>query len=514
MMSITTRSRILAAMLVVAMVLSLVPVMAVAEGDYSVDYLNITYPTGTDSNYNIKTTYRDADGKPAEGTVAVRVYAESNISDLFYYNMFEVEDDGAIDLTLNMINTDPQGKYWVEFINSSTGDRNYGYYYFMTEGAYDAFNADVEAALEAHNDFFTDVAIQQKVASLKDDLKIYTDYILDSKLANNDTYAKIKNEIKAKRFAYTTDAKFISDVESATVLSIFKFASALSRDDFEEVLADANVWEFIDGIDSDDNLSDYKEKYENAGTTVQGMIREELRTYTFTSLSDIPAKIIKAVDKLTAVKDDDKGNGPSQSISVGGSSPTVIPPIMSVTNIFTDIDANEYWWLIEPLQVLYSNGYINGRTPNTFAPGESITRAEFLKILLMELDMVNAAATESFDDVSASDWFYKYVASGASQGIVLGKSGALFMPNDLITREEICVMTMRAVRAKAIKLGIAGATSPFTDEASIAEWAISDVHALKEASILSGRDNGAFDPKANATRAEAVKILYGVFIKK
>ena len=187
---------------------------------------------------------------------------------------------------------------------------------------------------------------------------------------------------------------------------------------------------------------------------------------------------------------------------------------MSVTNIFTDIDANQYWWLIEPLQVLYSNGYINGRTPNTFAPGESITRAEFLKILLMELDMVNPTATEAFDDVSQSDWFYEYVASGAAQGIVLGKSGALFMPNDLITREEICVMTMRAVRAKAIKLGVAGVASPFTDEASISQWAISDVHALKEAAILSGRDNGAFDPAANATRAEAVKILYGVFVKK
>ena len=513
MMSITTRSRILAAMLAVAMILSLVPVMAVAEGDYSVDYLDVTYPAGAETNYNIKTTFRDADGNPAEGTVAVRVYAESNINDLFYYNMFEVEDDGAIDLTLNMINTDPQGKYWVEFINSSTGDRNYGYYYFMTEGANDAFNADVAAALEAHNDFFTDVAIQQKVSSLKDDLRIYADYILDSKLANNETFTKIKNEIKAKRFAYTNDDKFISDVENATLLSLFKFASTLSRDDFEEVLADADVWEFIDKIDSDDKLSDYKEKYENAGITVQGMIREELRTYTFTSLSDIPSKIIKAVDKITTTKDD-KDSGSSSSVSVGTSAPVVIPPVVSVTNIFTDIDANQYWWLIEPLQALYTNGYINGRTPNTFAPGESITRAEFLKILLMELDMVNAAATESFDDVSASDWFYKYVASGASQGIVLGKSGALFMPNDLITREEICVMTMRAVRAKAINLGVAGVASPFTDEASISQWAISDVHALKEAAILSGRDNGAFDPAANATRAEAVKILYGVFVKK
>ena len=75
-------------------------------------------------------------------------------------------------------------------------------------------------------------------------------------------------------------------------------------------------------------------------------------------------------------------------------------------------------------------------------------------------------------------------------------------------------MTMRAVRVKNISLGTTGNSTAFTDQDSIADYAVSDIAALKEAGILSGRDTGAFDPKANATRAEAVKILYGVYVKK
>jgi len=43
----------------------------------------------------------------------------------------------------------------------------------------------------------------------------------------------------------------------------------------------------------------------------------------------------------------------------------------------------------------------------------------------------------------------------------------------------------------------------FDDDSEIAEYAKAAVAAMQEAGIISGKGNNMFDPKANATRAEA-----------
>ena len=47
----------------------------------------------------------------------------------------------------------------------------------------------------------------------------------------------------------------------------------------------------------------------------------------------------------------------------------------------------------------------------------------------------------------------------------------------------------------------------FADGEAVSGWAKEAVEALSKAGIMSGRDKGNFDPKANATRAEAATML-------
>lgn len=506
--------------LAIGMILSLVPVMAAASGDYSVGYAKITYPAKvTEEPYTISTTYFNASGAKASGTVGVRVASPND--DVFYYNMFNVGKDGGIDFSIQMKASDPEGKYIVEFENDVMGDRNYAYYYFYNDvqKAKDAFDADVKAATS-----FTDVAVQQKLASLADDMKLYSKMVLKNDKDFIPAYLnRVKALIEKENIKYNSDSSFAAAVDEATLLALFNAAkeSDVSKRYIDILIADADLLDVL-ADSATKNIDKTVEKFKKFSGPVKTMVAGDIckggyENFTLDSLVD---RFVSAVSKVDSDDNSSSGGsssgGSSQTVTGGGNSgtPIVIPPVNSVTNVFNDIDTTAYWWLVEPLQALYSAGYINGRTANTFAPGENITRAEYLKILLLELGLTSNNYTASFADVNANDWYYTYVAAGAALGIVNGRSATEFAPNDLITREEISVMTMRAVRVKNISLGTAGSSTPFTDQASIADYAVSDVLALKEAGIISGRDTGAFDPQANATRAEAVKILYGVYQKR
>jgi hypothetical protein len=52
--------------------------------------------------------------------------------------------------------------------------------------------------------------------------------------------------------------------------------------------------------------------------------------------------------------------------------------------------------------------------------------------------------------------------------------------------------------------------SVFPDNADVADYAKDAVSVLKQIGIVSGREDGRFDPRAFATREETAKIICGV----
>lgn len=510
MMTIT-RSRVLAVVLAVAMILSLIPVMAAAEeADNYMGFAKVTYPTADSTTYTIETGYFNAQGEPVEGNVAVRIASPED--DLFYYDMIAVKEDGEVKVTITMTDEDAQGRYDVEFINADLGDQRYACYYFTDDSEGD-FEAAVAEQVAANN--FISIEVQQMLAT--SDSAIYKNYVVNNNGVSKEYADAVMADVAVALEGVNYDSDYIDEVEKATVVALFdNVSNNYTKSYMDTLIADEDILDLIE--DEDEDFSDAREKLEGLSSSAKAQVATKMCAFIgeFDSISDI---VDAVVDSLPEEKETTKPG--SSSVSGGGSGsgsakpqPPIVTPTIAVTNIFTDIDETAYWWMIQPLQVLYDNGFINGRTATTFAPGENITRAEYLKILVAELGLTAPGATENFDDVSSYDWYYNYVVTGASLGIVKGRTETEFAPNDLITREEICVMTMRAVRAANVKMNTVPTGATFTDQASISDWATTDVATLKDAGIVSGRDTGAFDPKANATRAEAVKILHGVYILK
>ena len=106
-----------------------------------------------------------------------------------------------------------------------------------------------------------------------------------------------------------------------------------------------------------------------------------------------------------------------------------------------------------------------------------------------------------------TEWYYAPVAAAVNAGIVTGVSDTEFAPNANITRQDMALMLTRAADAAGIELR-SGAETTFTDEASIAGYALDAVKTMSRAGIVNGFDDGSFMPMNNATRAQAAVVIY------
>ena len=128
--------------------------------------------------------------------------------------------------------------------------------------------------------------------------------------------------------------------------------------------------------------------------------------------------------------------------------------------------------------------------------------------------LVDEDAPNPFSDVQETDWFYPEVTSGAKYGIIQGRPGGIFAPNDRITREEMATIVYNVlvkVLGKKVPADAKNIAAAYTDADSIATYAKTPVNITSGYGIFSGRPDGTFAPKDNANRAEASKVIYMLF---
>ncbi|HHV99428.1 MAG TPA: hypothetical protein GXX36_07620 [Clostridiaceae bacterium] len=179
-------------------------------------------------------------------------------------------------------------------------------------------------------------------------------------------------------------------------------------------------------------------------------------------------------------------------------------------NDVTFSDISNVKWAKEAIEYLAARGIISGPGDGTFRPSDKVTRAEFIKMLMMALELEDEEAECTFSDVKAGAWYYKPIAAAQKLGIVKGKGDGTFGVNDEILRQDMAVMIYRTAQLLGIDLDDDKDVVPFTDEAEISGYAKEAVVAIQKAGIIKGTGDGSFAPKKNVTRAEAAVIIYRV----
>ncbi|WNS40796.1 glycoside hydrolase family 66 protein [Paenibacillus sp. MMS20-IR301] len=162
-------------------------------------------------------------------------------------------------------------------------------------------------------------------------------------------------------------------------------------------------------------------------------------------------------------------------------------------------------WAYKAIHILTAKHVINGMTENTFNPSAKVTRAQFTALLAKALQL-KGDDPAPFTDVAAGSWYAGDVAAAYQAGIITGRSGTRFAPNEAITRQEMAVILAKALD-KAGGIGLAGGTASFRDSGEISAWAQAAVQLVQSAGLMKGYTNGAFKPGAYATRAEAALTI-------
>ncbi len=218
--------------------------------------------------------------------------------------------------------------------------------------------------------------------------------------------------------------------------------------------------------------------------------------YTF------PAEFDKSAHQLTVSVTDSEGYSGFKAHTIGS--------LSSLENNYEDTVGH---WAEEYIEYMSQRGVISGyEEDGQFRPNRDMTRAEFACMLAKYLDInvYNYRGTELpyADADSIPEWAMMQVQALYSLGIMQGKQDGdrvLFAPYDNIRRCDYAVAA-----ARLMPDGLYSAPMDAPDSDDIPGWAYDSIELLLTQDIMNGYTDGSIRPMNNVTRAEAVKILFGL----
>lgn len=334
------------------------------------------------------------------------------------------------------------------------------------------------------------------------------DNFLDS---NVKTYNNIKkmNSLFENSISAQGKKNVINDVKSKNFTTITAFEEAFADSCFLNAVYAANVsgYGHIEGLLTNDDYTSAvginTQLYDALSPTEKSNVASTLITNGKVSSITAFQSSLDALSTPVEGGDDDGGGGGG---GIKSSMSVTAPPEESVektNSVYSDMEQAQ--WAEGAVNTLSEKGIVNGVGNGRFEPMRSVTREEFLKMLLSSLNIAQLTTSAEFSDVDNDKWYSGWIAAGAESGIITGRADNTFGVGESISREDCAVMIFRA-----LKLETATGAVGFTDADSVSEYAKDAVSSMKKQGIINGMEDGAFYPKKTCSRAEAAVMLMRV----
>ena len=376
------------------------------------------------------------------------------------------------------------------------------------DGKHNAFVAEFtvnsKSDYNSYDELLSVFALSDRVYKIKDKQgteRVFNDVLLE----HNIKYAKM---IKIFNEVLSDDAanKVMINLSEDDLTSTEKFMTAFTKRCACAAVSGAktNGYGHIhDIIISADNIIDMNiSGYKALSPSNQNKVCMQLYNNGVSSFDDMCNKIrsySSSANNQPAVR---PGGGGTGSSSGNKSFINTAPGQTNETKReFSDIEGFD--WAKEAIIYLYDKNIINGMGNNKFEPQESVTREQFLKMLMLALDKKTVSGNISFTDTDNSQWYAPYIYTAVTMGIVNGRSDNTFGIGEYITREDCAALMSRTA-------GITGneAEVSFKDLNSISEYALGAIAGLCGEKIITGDGNGYFNPKDFCTRAQVAVMIY------
>ena len=135
-----------------------------------------------------------------------------------------------------------------------------------------------------------------------------------------------------------------------------------------------------------------------------------------------------------------------------------------------------------------------------------MTREEFVKILVLAMDLADDSPCENFSDVDEQAWYAPYITSAVNKGVINGQGEGIFGVGQIVTRQDMAVMLYRTI----VKKDAHESSSEFSDIDTVSEYAKEAVKYMNATGILNGYEDGTFRPFNPVTRAETAVAVSGM----
>lgn len=239
----------------------------------------------------------------------------------------------------------------------------------------------------------------------------------------------------------------------------------------------------------------------SASGTVEG-------TFSYIT-AEVPADIARIAAILAQEKED--GKSYHNTLAFGNNDDAVATAWVSnvvtlrlIYSIYVDPDTPTH------LNTEDHFAYIIGRTngdgsPATASPEANITRAEvatiFFRMLKDDSRSLYWSSENDYPDVDSDAWYNNAVSTLTNMGIITGRDGGVFAPDEPITRAEFATIAVRFFDTGRLEtLGDA-----FSDISG--KWYTQYINYAAMLELVNGRPDGTYHPDDNITRAEAMTIV-------
>lgn len=171
-------------------------------------------------------------------------------------------------------------------------------------------------------------------------------------------------------------------------------------------------------------------------------------------------------------------------------------------------------WYYKAVSFCVEKGITNGTSKTTFSPNATLTRGQFITMLLKAYGIESAAnPTDNFAD-AGNTYYSGYLAAAKAKGISNGVGDNKFAPEKAITRQEMFTLLYNALKVldKLPTTDNGKAVADFSDSGDVASWATESMAALVKSGTFSG-NGGKLDPTGGSTRVQMAQVLYNLLGK-
>jgi len=188
-------------------------------------------------------------------------------------------------------------------------------------------------------------------------------------------------------------------------------------------------------------------------------------------------------------------------------------PSNNPTVNFTDLPSTH--WAYRYIADMVNMKVMDGYPDNKFRPNNTITRAEFAKIMVTASGIgAKKVNYSSFSDVSVTNWASPFIESVKDYmtGYRTANGQYIFNPSKPALREDITVALVKLKGYDVTRLpDHSTLEAMFKDYKGISESAKDYIAIAIENGLVSGYQDETFRPQATVTRAEAAVLLWRAY---